>query len=264
MKNILLNTIVKNNKSLYSFNKNRSLKSNLYSISPYFVDFLRIRNSLFYFHSKMVDKIENTNVEDKVTTEKPQTGEKKNFVVWDNVLKNAVEGKVVTRFPPEPSGYLHIGHIKAVILNRYLADLYKGKMIVRFDDTNPEKESLEFVDNIIEDLKSAGIVWEGEITHVTDYFAICEQMMTTLIEKGVCYCDNTPVDKTREERDKGIASKCRDQSPEENMKIWVQMMDKKIAADSPIKQYCVRGKIDMKCKNKHKDQKTIFRKKLDN
>ena len=248
MKKFIFNNLTINTKSLNYHNKYHYQKLNNYSLNHNFGKFLGIRNSQYYFHSKMVDKIENT-VEQKGTTDKQPT-EKKNFVVWDNVLKNAEVGKVVTRFPPEPSGYLHIGHIKAVILNRYLADLYKGKMIVRFDDTNPEKESLEFVDNIIEDLKSAGIVWDGEVTHVTDYFQVCEQMMTTLIEKGLCYCDNTPVEKTREERDKGIASKCRDQSPEENMKIWLQMIDKSIAADSPIKQYCVRGKIDMKCKNK--------------
>ena len=167
----------------------------------------------------------------------------KQYAVFDGKLENVEIGKVVTRFPPEPSGYLHIGHIKAVVLNRHLADIYKGKMLVRFDDTNPEKESLEFVDNILNDLKLANVKWDGEHNFVTDYFEYFEEIMTKLMSEGRCYCDNTPTEKMRENRDKGVASPCRDQSVEENMKIWEQMKDKSIASDSLIKQYCVRGKF---------------------
>lgn len=210
----------------------------------------KINNSISIYHNFYNKSINLYLFHSKNMVEKSVEKGKKNFVVWEGVLKNAEEGKVCTRFPPEPSGYLHIGHIKAVILNRFFADMYKGKMIVRFDDTNPEKESLEFVDNIVEDIKRAGISWEGEITHVTDYFELCEDHMTKLIEKGICYCDNTSVEKTREERDKGIPSKCRENSIEENMAIWKQMIDKNIPKDSPIREYCVRGKIDPKSKNK--------------
>eukprot|EP00340_Litonotus_pictus_P012372 CAMPEP_0170535766 /NCGR_PEP_ID=MMETSP0209-20121228/101779_1 /TAXON_ID=665100 ORGANISM="Litonotus pictus, Strain P1" /NCGR_SAMPLE_ID=MMETSP0209 /ASSEMBLY_ACC=CAM_ASM_000301 /LENGTH=719 /DNA_ID=CAMNT_0010837065 /DNA_START=26 /DNA_END=2186 /DNA_ORIENTATION=+ len=226
----------------------------------------------------MVEKepTKETNTKETKNTEGDKQPKKKH-VVWEGVLKNTEIGKVVTRFPPEPSGYLHIGHLKACVLNRFFADLYQGKMLLRFDDTNPEKEDGEFVDNIIDDLKTAQIDWVGEVTHVTDYMDLCEDHMTKLIEKGLCYCDNTPVDVMRTERDKGTPSKYRDVSAEENMKIWVQMKDKSIPKDSPIREYCVaeenmkiwvqmkdktipkdspireycvRAKIDYKCKNK--------------
>ena len=86
-----------------------------------------------------------------------------------SVLKNAVHGEVVTRFPPEPSGYLHIGHVKAAMLNYHYSRMHGGKMILRFDDTNPMNEKIEFVDNILRDLKTLGITPE-RVTYSSDYF----------------------------------------------------------------------------------------------
>lgn len=212
--------------------------------------FSRINNKYFYsirdsiysisfnsFHSKMVEK----NTDSKKGKSGPD---------WEK-LEGAEIGKVVTRFPPEPSGYLHIGHMKACILNRHLADLYQGKMVIRFDDTNPDKESSEFVENIINDLKYAKIEWQGEIQYVTDSFAALEEEMTKLISKGQAYCDNTPTEEMRDKRDKGIPTQCRDQSIEENLAIWEKMKDKSISKDSEYRKYCVRGKFpNIKDKNK--------------
>jgi len=90
---------------------------------------------------------------------------------YKSIFKNAVYGKVVTRFPPEPSGYLHIGHIKAAMLNYHYSKIYGGKMILRFDDTNPTKEKEEFVQNIIKDLKTCEIT-PDKVSHTSDFFDV--------------------------------------------------------------------------------------------
>jgi glutamyl-tRNA synthetase len=100
------------------------------------------------------------------------------------------EKGVVTRFPPEPSGYLHIGHAKAAILNQYFAEHYKGKLIIRFDDTNPTKERQEFQDSILEDLRLLGI--HGDIvTYTSDHFDRLYDEAVKLIKMGKAYCDDT-------------------------------------------------------------------------
>lgn len=154
------------------------------------------------------------------------------------MLVGATEGNVVTRFPPEPSGFLHIGHIKAAMLNSFYANLYKGKMILRFDDTNPAKEKDDFVENIIEDLKSVGVEY-CKITYTSDYFAELEKYAEKLIKLGKGYVDDTPLEQMRDERMKCIESRCRNQSIEENLKLWAEMK-----AGSPIGLKCVlRAKI---------------------
>jgi len=100
----------------------------------------------------------------------------KQYAQYQKVLQNAEMGKVVTRFPPEPSGYLHIGHCKAALLNYHYAKMFKGKMILRFDDTNPSKEKEEFVQSITEDLKTMKISWD-QLSHTSDYFDTLQAMM---------------------------------------------------------------------------------------
>lgn len=164
---------------------------------------------------------------------------------FDIGLTDAAEGKVVTRFPPEPSGYLHIGHAKAALLNQYFATQYKGRLLVRFDDTNPSKENDEYVQSIITDIHRLGLKHEP-ITYTSDYFPQMQEMAELLIKAGHMYADDTPVDQMREERMHGIESKCRNRSVQENMRIFQEMM---VASEEGLRN-CMRIKMDMTAANK--------------
>jgi len=160
-------------------------------------------------------------------------------------LPEAEVGKVRLRFAPEPSGYLHIGHSKAALLNKYFAERYQGQVIVRFDDTNPAKESNEFVDNLLIDISTLGVKYE-EITYTSDYFPELMEMAEKLIRQGKAYVDDTPREQMQKERMDGIESRCRNHSVEENLKLWKEM----IAGTERGLQCCVRGKLDMQDPNK--------------
>ena len=142
---------------------------------------------------------------------------------YSNVLKGAKQGEVVTRFPPEPSGYLHIGHVKAAMLNYHYAKMYQGKMILRFDDTNPMNEKIEFVDNIIRDLSTLEIK-PDRVTYTSDYFDQTRDYMEKLIRLGLAYADDTPADQMKAERDVGTESKYRSATVEENLKRFELML----------------------------------------
>ncbi|CAH1419869.1 unnamed protein product [Lactuca virosa] len=153
-------------------------------------------------------------------------------------LPHAEMGKVCLRFAPEPSGFLHIGHAKAALLNQYFAQKYNGKIILRFDDTNPAKESNEFVDSLITDVGTLGIKYE-KITYTSDYFQILMEMAEKLIKEGKAYIDDTPREQMKHERMEGIESKCRNQSIDENIKLWNQMI---LGTERGL-QCCLRGKF---------------------
>lgn len=173
---------------------------------------------------------------------------------FDLGLKNVEYGKVVTRFPPEPSGYLHIGHAKAALLNDYIARSNGGKLVVRFDDTNPTKEKSEYEKAIIEDLGLLGI--QGDVqSHTSDHFQVIYDYAITLIKKGLAYVDDTELEQMREERGKGIASKCRDLSVEENLERFQQMKE---ATEQGLK-CCLRAKISVDNKNKTLRDPVIYR-----
>lgn len=170
-------------------------------------------------------------------------------------LLDAKDGQVVTRFPPEPSGYLHIGHAKAAVLNKYFADAYHGKLIIRFDDTNPSKEKQEFEDSILEDLRLLGI--KGDVvTYSSDYFDKMYELAIQMIKEGKAYCDDTPLEKMRAERMDGIKSERRDRTVEENLKIFTEEM--KNATEEGLKN-CVRAKIDYTALNKTLRDPVIYR-----
>lgn len=165
---------------------------------------------------------------------------------FDVALPGAKQGAVVTRFPPEPSGYLHVGHAKAALLNDFFAKHYRGRLIVRFDDTNPAKESTEFRDSIIEDLKTLGVEWDGSISYTSDYFPQLLELGELLIKAGHLYADDTPVDRMREERMAGIESARRGRSVEENLAVWAEM----VAGSEVGKTNCMRFRMDMASTNK--------------
>ena len=116
---------------------------------------------------------------------------------YKNVLKGAKYGDVITRFPPEPSGYLHIGHVKAAMLNYHYAKMYGGKMILRFDDTNPMNEKIEFVENILKDLETLNIK-PDRITFTSDSFDHIKGEMDKLINLGLAYADDTGAEEMKE------------------------------------------------------------------
>lgn len=159
-------------------------------------------------------------------------------------LPNAEYGKVVTRFPPEPSGYLHIGHVKAALLNDFFARRFHGKLILRFDDTNPSKENMEFEESIIEDLHLIG-AHADVVEYTSDYFPQIELYAEKLFEEGKAYVDMTPTSQMREERLECKESAYRNNDIETNKRLWNEM---KLGSEQGVK-CCLRAKIDMKSKN---------------
>uniref|UniRef100_A0A383W857 glutamate--tRNA ligase n=1 Tax=Tetradesmus obliquus TaxID=3088 RepID=A0A383W857_TETOB len=173
---------------------------------------------------------------------------------FDVGLPDAQMGKVVTRFPPEPSGYLHIGHAKAALLNQHFANIYQGRLLVRFDDTNPTKEKDEYVENIIKDMQTLGLQYKT-ITYTSDYFPQMLDLGERLIKAGVLYADDTPVDQMREERMHGIESKRRGRSPEETLAMFKEMQ---AGSEEGLKN-CLRFKLDMQAGNKALRDPVAFR-----
>lgn len=176
----------------------------------------------------------------------------KNFIyeIIDEDLKtNKWNGKVHTRFPPEPNGYLHIGHAKSICLNYGIARDYNGKFNLRFDDTNPEKEETEYVQSIIEDVKWLGADFEERIFFASDYFEQMYQWAVMLINKGVAYVCDLSGDEIRQTRgtltEPGKESPYRDRSIAENIDLFERMKN----GEFPNGSKTLRAKIDMASPN---------------
>ncbi|KAF6142738.1 hypothetical protein GIB67_018449 [Kingdonia uniflora] len=176
------------------------------------------------------------------STEKGKVGSRPTFEVD---LPDAKQGEVCLRFAPEPSGYLHLGHSKAALLNQYFAQRYNGRLIIRFDDTNPAKESSEFVENLLIDIETLGVKYDA-VTYTSDYFPELMKKAESLILNGKAYVDDTPREQMQKERMDGIESQCRSHTHEKNMELWKEM----IAGSERGLQCCVRGKLDMQDPNK--------------
>ncbi|MCR5017980.1 MAG: glutamine--tRNA ligase/YqeY domain fusion protein [Bacteroidales bacterium] len=163
------------------------------------------------------------------------------------IEKDLAEGKmdsILTRFPPEPNGYLHLGHAKSICLNFGLAQKYGGKTNLRYDDTNPTKEDTEYVDSIKEDIKWLGFQWDKEL-YASDYFDQLYQWAEDLIKRGLAYVDDQTQEEIRLNRGTvekpGTPSPWRDRTPEENLKLFREMRDGKYAEGEKV----LRAKIDM-------------------
>lgn len=169
-------------------------------------------------------------------------------------LKDAVKGAVVTRFPPEPSGYLHIGHAKAAMLNKYFAELYEGKLIIRFDDTNPSKEKSEYEESILEDLAMLGIKGD-HLSYSSDFFSHLEGVCEKFILDGLAYADDTDREKMQHERMHGIASSRRDLPAQESLSIFHAM----IAGEDKAQSWCIRARLSVDDPNKAMRDPVLYR-----
>ena len=177
----------------------------------------------------------------------------------DKDLAEGVYDHVHTRFPPEPNGFLHIGHAKSILLNYGLAKEYGGKFNLRFDDTNPTKEKAEFMDSIIEDVKWLGADYEDRLFHASDYFDEMYEKAVLLIKKGKAYVSELSADEMREYRgtltEPGKNDPNRDRSVEENLKLFEDMKNGKYE-DGTI---TLRAKIDMASPNINMRDPIIYR-----
>lgn len=173
-------------------------------------------------------------------------------------LKSGKHKSITTRFPPEPNGYLHIGHAKSICLNFGIAKKYGGKTNLRFDDTNPVKEDTEYVDSIKEDIKWLGFQWAEE-HYASDYFEQLYQWACDLIKKGLAYVDDQSLEEMRENRGTvqtpGKNSPYRDRSVEENLDLFERMRN----GEFPDGSKTLRAKIDMAHPNMHMRDPIMYR-----
>ncbi len=187
--------------------------------------------------------------------------ESKNFIeqLIDKDLEEGVYDHVHTRFPPEPNGYLHIGHAKSILLNYGLAQKYHGKFNMRFDDTNPTKEDVEFVESIKEDIRWLGADWEDRLFFASDYFGEMYEAAVKLITKGKAYVSDLTAEQIREYR--GTLTEAGKEDPystrtvEENLRLFREMKEGRYADGEKV----LRARIDMASPNINMRDPVIYR-----
>ncbi len=188
--------------------------------------------------------------------------ETKNFIevfIDEDLAEGKNDSRVHTRFPPEPNGYLHIGHAKSICLNFGLAEKYGGKCNLRFDDTNPVKEDVEYVESIQEDVRWLGFDWEDRLYYASDYFGKLYDFAVKLIREGKAYVDDQSVDAISEQRGTpskpGLESPCRTRGVEENLDLFERMKNREFDEGSHV----LRAKIDMSSPNMHMRDPVLYR-----
>ncbi len=193
-----------------------------------------------------------------LNSETPKT----NFIhqeIDNDLEQNKNNGTVVTRFPPEPNGYLHIGHAKSICLNFGLAQHYKGSCNLRFDDTNPVKEDVEYVDSIMEDVKWLGFQWDGEVRYTSDYFQQLFDWAIKLIRDGKAYVDHQSAETIASQKGTptvpGQESPYRNRSVEENLDLFMRMKNGEFKEGECV----LRAKIDMASSNMHMRDPLMYR-----
>lgn len=183
-----------------------------------------------------------------------------NFIeeIINEDLASGKHSAIITRFPPEPNGYLHIGHAKSLCINFGIKDKYNGKCYLRYDDTNPTKEDLEYVDSIKKDIEWLGFKWDQEL-YASDYFGKMYEHAVELIKKGLAYVCDLSAEDTRESRgtltETGKNSPYRDRSVQENLQLFAQMKGGELADGSKV----LRAKIDMSSPNMNMRDPVIYR-----
>jgi glutaminyl-tRNA synthetase len=179
-------------------------------------------------------------------------------IIAEDVKTGKHGGRVLTRFPPEPNGYLHIGHAKSICLNFGLAKKFGGKTNLRFDDTNPETEETEYVESIKEDIRWLGFEWANEF-YASDYFGQLYEMAVKLIRKGLAYVDDLPAEEIARMKgtptQPGIPSPFRNRSAEENLDLFERMKNGEFKEGEKV----LRAKIDMASPNMHLRDPLMYR-----
>jgi len=180
-------------------------------------------------------------------------------IIDEDLRTNKYSGRVHTRFPPEPNGYLHIGHAKSICLNFGIAAEYNGRCNLRFDDTNPVKEEQEYIDSIIEDVRWLGFDWEDRLYYASDYFEQMYQYAVQLIKAGKAYVDELSAEEIRDYRgtltEPGRHSPYRDRPIEENLDLFQRMR----AGEFPDGSRVLRAKIDMTSRNLNMRDPVMYR-----
>ena len=180
-------------------------------------------------------------------------------IITNDLKENKNEGKVATRFPPEPNGYLHIGHAKSICLNFGIAAEFNGTCNLRFDDTNPEKENIEYMQSIERDVQWLGFEWAGLVHHASDYFEQLYDYAEQLIEQGQAYVDSLSAEQIRLYRgtltEPGKESPDRSRSIADNLDLFQRMR----AGEFADGQYVLRAKIDMASPNINMRDPAIYR-----